>query len=181
MALRDSKREYQRLKRNIQNRLKNISGTEFEHTRAYQYGVAMFTGINASIRGKNKSQIESMINNAMRFLNDNTSLTALRRKRDNTIKQMNERFGEDILNKDNYFQFIDFLNNKSIEDISRWLDSDQAIDLFKMKDKGLSMKTIVKNWSDLLDHTEEINDYLDKVRERGKRVNSRKIREILND
>ena len=182
LSLKEVKSEYRRLKTVAQRRLQRIGGTEFANTNTYKYNMKLFGKGKGSIKGLSERQIRKMLYQLQSFTSsDESTLTGLRKKRDNTIQRINDQYGEDIVNKQNYFEFIDFLNDKSMKSAYRGLDSGQVLELWEIRSKGLSLNTIRKDWSELLENKDEIVDYLESQKKKGKRISYQRVKGILND
>lgn len=144
--------EYNRLRSAAQKRLKRLSGTEFARSETYQY----YSGAFPSARGLSEADMRKALYDVAQFVsNDQNTLRGMRRKQEKAIAEMNSRFGEELVNKENYWDFIDFLKDKNMKDIAKGLDSDQVIELWRLREKGVPTRDIMKHFNILLDATEE--------------------------
>ena len=76
--------------------------------------------------------------------------------------------------------FYAFMNDKQAQAVLAGLDSGQKLELFRMRAKGLSMNSILKDFSKLLDNADEVNEYLDEHSDRKRAASSYDLRKILS-
>lgn len=180
IGIGDVKVEYRRLKTIAQKRLKNIAKSEFVDSRTYQYYNAMFGKGKGGIKGKSEAQIRKMLYEVQKFVsNKQTSVSGMRSHMRSTIKQINEMYGEEILNKDNFNDYIDFINDKSLQSVFNGIDSGQVIELWAMRVKGINKNMIRQQWNNLLENRDEVVEYLNERRVKGKRIDYRQLRKLL--
>lgn len=179
LSVSQLKAEYQRLRVVGQKRLKTISRSEFVNTPTYRRGMQV---VSRSVKGKSESELRKMLYDVYQFTsNQGNTIRGMRRKRREQIERVNEIAGEEILNNSNYFDFINFINDKNIEDIAKGLDSGQVMELWKMNQKGLSKKSIIKDASRLLQRSEDVNAFLDKRTLKSRKYSSYDLRKILEE
>ena len=92
-----------------------------------------------SARGKSKAEIAHRLSSAYYFLSlKSSSVTGLREMRNDFIESMHDQ-GYTWINKENYFDFIDFMETvKSYYDVVTY-DSDRAVEVFDvMTEAGFS-------------------------------------------
>lgn len=179
LSISQVKAEYRRLKVIAQRRLERIGKTEFRQTRTYSYNEAMFGKGKGSVRGKSEAELRKMLYDLSSFVTDpSKTLTGLRERRDLTIAKINGKYGAEIVTKDNYFEFLDFLNDKSLESVFEGLDSGQELQLWEMRSKGLTNKAIRGNFADLMKDRENVLKALDKLPNR-KRISYQELQENM--
>lgn len=175
LSIKEVKAEYNRFKRAAKDRLSRLG--EFKETERYRYYSEFF---KEGVRGKKERELRQMLNEAYNFItNPANTLRGMREHRKSVIESLNERAGEDFLNTENVNQFYSFMNDKQAKAILRGLDSDQKVSLAKMRLKGLSMKTILKDFDALLDNEDAVNEYLDTHSDRKRALSSYDLRSIL--
>lgn len=175
LSIAEVKAEYTRFKRIAKDRFSRM--TEFQNTERYQYYNALF---KQGVRGKSESELRKMLYTAYTFVsNPANTLTAMKKHRQNVIDSLNASFGEDLLNKDNINQFYDFMNDRKMRVLANGLDSGQMVDLFRLKMKGVSTNSLMKDFADYLDHSSDIVKYLDEHPNRKRAVSSYDLRSIL--
>lgn len=173
--------EYRRLRSAAQKRLKRLSGTEFARSDTYQY----YSGAFPSSRGLSEADMRKALYDVAQFMsNESNTLRGMRRKKESAIKEMNSRFGEDLVNDTNYWDFIDFLQDKHIKDVAKGIDSDQIIELWRLTQKGVDRKDIVRDFDLFLEKTTEGWDPDDiakvwSLNESG--VSKKALRDYFND
>lgn len=179
LSVSQVKAEYRRLKVIAQRRLERIGKTEFRQTRTYGYNEAMFGKGKGSVRGKSEAELRKMLYDLSSFVTDpSKTLTGLRERRDLTIAKINGKYGAEIVTKDNYFEFLDFLNDRSMQPTFEGLDSGQELQLWEMRSKGLTNKAIRDNFADLMKNRENVLQALDKLPNR-KRISYSELEENL--
>ena len=179
LSVSQVKAEYRRLKVIAQRRLERIGRTEFRQTKTYGYNEAMFGKGQGSVRGKSEAELRKMLYDLSSFVTDpSKTLTGLRERRDLTIAKINGKYGAEIVTKDNYFEFLDFLNDKSMQPTFEGLDSGQELQLWEMRSKGLTNKAIRDNFADLMKNRENVLQALDKLPNR-KRISYSELEENL--
>lgn len=180
IGIGDVKVEYQRLKTIAQKRLKTMGKSEFSNSKTYQYYNRLFGKGRGSVKGKTEAQLRVMLYQVQQFVSSQrTTVSGMRSHMRSTIKQVNEQYGAEILNKDNFNEYVDFINDKSLESMFNGIDSGQIVELWALRSQGLSMNTIRKNWEELLNNQEEIFDYLQEQRKKGKKVSYNKLKKLL--
>lgn len=178
LSLKEVKAEYQRLRSIARRRLDKISKTEFSQTNLYKKYNKMYNSPRGGIRGKSESQLRSGLYELSEYVESSYStLKGLKSRMDNTISRLGGK-GFNVT-PSNYFDLIAFLNDKNIQKIAEWLDSDQIMQLWKMRSKGLSLNKIIKEWDKLLAKSDDVNKYLDRQIERGKGVSYKVVNDII--
>lgn len=104
----------------------------------------------------------------------------MKEHRSSVMESVNQLAGENILNKSNMDSFYAFMNDKQAQAVLAGLDSGQKLELFRMRSKGLSMNSILKDFSKLLDNADEVNEYLDEHSDRKRAASSYDLRKILS-
>lgn len=179
LSVSEVKAEYRRLKVIAQRRLERIGRTEFRQTKTYSYNVSMFGKGQGSVRGKSEAELRKMLYDLSSFVTDpSKTLTGLRERRDLTIAKINSKYGAEIVTKDNYFEFLNFLTDKSLESVFEGIDSGQELQLWEMRSKGLTTKAIRDKFADLMKDREKVLNALDKLPNR-KRISYQELEENM--
>lgn len=179
LSVSQVKAEYRRLKVIAQRRLQRIGKTEFSQTKTYSYNEAMFGKGQGSVRGKSEAELRKMLYDLSSFVTDpSKTLTGLRERRDLTIAKINGTYGAEIVTKENYFEFLDFLNDKSLDSVFEGLDSGQELQLWEMRSKGLTTKAIREKFADLMKDREKVLNALNKLPNR-KRISYQELQENM--
>lgn len=180
IGIADVKVEYQRLKTIAQKRLKTMGKSEFSNSKTYQYYNRLFGKGRGSVKGKTEAQLRVMLYQVQQFTSSQrTTVSGMRSHMRSTIKQVNEQYGEEILNKDNFNQYIEFINDKSMEAIYEQIGSDQQLTLWAFRSKGVPMNVIRNQWSELLDNEESVMQYINERRKTGKKINNKQLQKLL--
>lgn len=182
IGIGDVKTEYRRLKSIAQKRLKNIKNSEFANTKTYRYYNQLFGKGHGSIRGKTETELRIMLYRLQQFVsNPRNTVSGLRRNMRSTIKEVNDYFGEEILNKNNYDEYIEFINDKSMEAIFALIPSDQVINLWAFRSKGIPTSMIHDHWNTMLKKEREIHDFINERRSQGKKIKYKEIQVIIGN
>ena len=136
MTEKEMRKEYSRLRKVANRRLKTLSNSEIGmRSNTWKFYMNEFP----SARGKGKAEIAHRLSSAYYFLSlKSSSVTGLREMRNDFIESMHDQ-GYTWINKENYFDFIDFMETvKSYYDVVTY-DSDRAVDVFDvMTEAGFS-------------------------------------------
>ena len=122
------RREYSRLRSIANKRLARIGNTEFRVTDTYQYNKGRFVPLseitsNAELRAK-AVQVS-------RFLNSDTgSLSGLQKLRDQQIEIL-RKHGYDFVTRENYFEFVEYMEAGKDLLSSRIYDSERIAKSFQ--------------------------------------------------
>lgn len=127
MTEKQIRKEYSRLRKVAAGRLRALEKSEFgkraDTWRSYRDAFP-------SSRGRSTGEIAHRLSQAYYFLSlKGSSVTGLREIRDDFIKTMNDD-GYTWINKDNYFDFIDFMESVRSYYDSVSYDSDRAVEVF---------------------------------------------------
>lgn len=127
MTEKEIRKEYSRLRKVATGRLKTLEKSEWGKRsitwRAYRDAFPVG-------RGKSVGEIAHRLSQAYYFLSlTGSSVTGLRQMRDDFIKTMNDG-GYTWINKDNYFDFIDFMESVRSYYNAVSYDSDRAVEVF---------------------------------------------------
>lgn len=177
LSTKEVKQEYRRLQSVARKRLSNLKEGGFGSTQTVKYYDKV---LSQGVSGKTESQLRSMLYDAYNFVsNPNNTLRGFKRRQKETIEKINESMGEDFLNKENFKDFLELINDKAVKDLG--LDSDQIVVLASMKAKGLSRESIIKDFDTILQHQEEVIDWLKEHEnpERKRKYSSYDLRGIL--
>ena len=136
MTEKEMRKEYSRLRKVANRRLKTLSNSEIGmRSNTWKFYMNEFP----SARGNSKAEIAHRLSSAYYFLSlKSSSVTGLREMRNDFIESMHDQ-GYTWINKENYFDFIDFMETvKSYYDVVTY-DSDRAVDVFDvMTEAGFS-------------------------------------------
>lgn len=136
MTEKEMRKDYSRLRKVANGRLKTLSNSKIGmRSNTWKFYMNEFP----SGRGKSRAEIAHRLSSAYYFLSlKSSSVTGLREMRDDFIESMHDQ-GYTWINKENYFDFIDFMETvKSYYDVVTY-DSDRAVDVFDvMTEAGFS-------------------------------------------
>lgn len=127
MTEKEMRKEYTRLRKVASGRLRTLQNSEIgRRSGTWRRYIDEFP----SARGKSKAEIAHRLSTAYYFLSlQESSVTGLKKMRDTFIETMNDS-GYTWINKDNYYDFIEFMDTvKSYYDTVTY-DSDRAVDVF---------------------------------------------------
>ena len=136
------RREYSRLRDIAQKRLGRLGESEFDRSGTYQHNVGKFPKLSTmTIRGKNgvriskRQQFARKLAELAHFIQSPASTVSGQREiQEKTIQTLHDR-GYTFVNKSNYFDFLDFMEDIRIRKLDRIYDSDRVAQLFKAADK----------------------------------------------
>lgn len=140
MTEKEIRKEYSRLRKVATGRLKTLEKSEWgkraDTWRSYRDAFP-------SGRGRSTGEIAHRLSQAYYFLSlKGSSVTGLREIRDDFIKTMNDD-GYTWINKDNYFDFIDFMESVRAYYDSVSYDSDRAVEVFDvLTDNGFTSDSL---------------------------------------
>ena len=136
MTEKEMRKEYSRLRKVARRRLRTLENSEWgKHSVTWRDYVGEFP----AGRGRSKAEIAHRLSTAYYFLSLKTStVSGIREIRDKFLETMHDE-GYTWVNKDNYYDFIEFMDTvKSYYDTVTY-DSDRAVDVFDvMTDAGFS-------------------------------------------
>lgn len=136
MTEKEMRKEYSRLRKVANGRLRSLENSEWgKRSDTWRY----YAGEFPSGRGRSKAEIAHRLSSAYYFLSLKTgTVTGLREIRDKFLETMHAE-GYTWVNKDNYYDFIEFMDTvKSYYDVVTY-DSDRAVDVFDvMTEAGFS-------------------------------------------
>lgn len=124
---KEMRKEYSRLRKVARGRLRTLENSEIgRRSNTWR----RFTDEFPSGRGKSKAEVAHRLSNVYYFLSlQESSVTGLKKIRDTFIETMHDS-GYTWINKDNYYDFIEFMDTvKSYYDTVTY-DSDRAVDVF---------------------------------------------------
>lgn len=127
MTEKEMRKEYSRLRRVANRRLKTLFNSEIGmRSNTWKFYMNEFP----SGGGKSRAEIAHRLSSAYYFLSlKSSSVTGLREMRDDFIESMHEQ-GYTWINKENYFDFIDFMETVKAYYGAVSYDSDRAVDVF---------------------------------------------------
>ena len=127
MTEKEMRKEYSRLRKVASGRLRTLKNSEIgRRSGTWRRYIDEFP----SARGKSRAEIAHRLSTAYYFLSlQESSVSGLKKMRDSFIETMNDS-GYTWINKDNYYDFIEFMDTvKSYYDTVTY-DSDRAVDVF---------------------------------------------------
>lgn len=171
---RDLRAEYSRLRRIANKRLKAFEGTEFEQSQAYRQNVNKYKPTSTELT---PTQLRYKLTDLARFIEAETgSITGQRRQRARFIETMRDR-GYTQVNRKNYFEFVDFMEEFKSRAISRFYDSERVAELFEIAErKKIDPNVIYNDFEQWLDKKEELEEIKPK---RGEKADSEYYRKAL--
>lgn len=128
MTEKQIRKEYSRLRKVAVGRLKTLEKSEWgKHSDTWRDYVDEFpTG-----RGRSKAEVAHRLSRAYYFLGlKSSTVTGLREIRDKFLETMHEDSSYSWLNKDNYWDFTDFMDEVQAYYDTVSYDSDRAVDVF---------------------------------------------------
>lgn len=136
MTEKEMRKEYSRLRKVASGRLRTLKNSEIgRRSGTWRRYIDEFP----SARGKSKAEIAHRLSSVYYFLSlQESSVTGLTKMRNTFIESMHEQ-GYTWINKENYFDFIDFMETvKSYYGVVTY-DSDRAVEVFDvMTEAGFS-------------------------------------------
>ena len=136
MTEKEMRKEYSRLRKVASGRLRTLENSEWgKRSVTWRDYVGEFP----AGRGRSKAEIAHRLSTAYYFLSLKTStVSGIREIRDKFLETMHDE-GYTWVNKDNYYDFIEFMETvKSYYDVVTY-DSDRAVDVFDvMTEAGFS-------------------------------------------
>lgn len=128
MAEKEIRKEYSRLRKVAVGRLKTLEKSEWgRHSDTWRDYVGEFP----AGRGRSKAEVAHRLSKAYYFLGLKTStVTGLREIRDKFLETMHEDSSYSWLNKDNYWDFTEFMDEVQAYYDTVSYDSDRAVDVF---------------------------------------------------
>lgn len=119
--------EYSRLRSIARKRLERFEGTEWTDTQVYQYNKGKYIPVKDV---KNKTQLVALLADVARFVTAETgSVSGLERQRRRNVETLHEH-GYKFVNKKNFRQFADFMEDFRIRRLNRIYDSERVAELF---------------------------------------------------
>lgn len=145
-TISDLKAEYKRLREPIQARLKRFEGTEWTNSEQYKRNAGQYPTIN---KVTSKEQAINLILKSKGFLNaQRSTISGLERDKSKKIKTLNNR-GYDFINKENFNDFVDFMNEWKARMAGLQYDSEQVAELYDMtQELGVDPKELFKSFSE---------------------------------
>lgn len=145
--------------KSVQSRLSKLKSNRMTRSEFYQENKNKFNYDILENVGNNRLKITKELAKANRFLNAKSSTPqGLRKAEKQFIEVMNERYGEDLLNKKNVRDFQKYMKQfKAMYGEQSQLDSDKVVDSFKeaerlkinKKDMLLNLELFIENEEDI--------------------------------
>lgn len=142
------RKEYSRLRSIANKRLKRFEGTEWTDTQQYIQNAGKYKKLSEL---KSDTELRHLLSDVARFITADTgSVSGLVKQRDRMIKTMNDR-GMDFVNKQNYRDFVEFMEYTRTALVGRWYDSDEReaifLEAYNRGIRGDELKQIYRKWS----------------------------------
>lgn len=155
MTEKEMRKEYSRLRKVANGRLRTLKNSEIGR-RSYTW--RRYEDEFQSARGKSKAEIAHRLSNVYYFLSlQESSVSGLKKMRDAFIESMHDS-GYTWINKDNYYDFIEFMETvKAYYDVVSY-DSDRAVDVFDvMTQAGFSTGDLKNDFDWWFENYRKIN------------------------
>lgn len=136
--------EYSRLRSIARKRLERFEGTEFTDSKTYAKNAGKFKPLK-EISGI--TELKRQLSDVAFFVDASTgSVTGLRKKRDAFIQTMRER-GYDFINKSNYRDFTEFMDESINQKLASVLDSEQLAEVYSItREKKIPSDALFKDF-----------------------------------
>ena len=175
MDVRELRKEYTRLRKIAQKRLERFVGTEWERSEVFKKNYGQYPKL-ADIKSESKLRYELAA--LARFINAETSsVSGLRQQRAKTIEALRDK-GYTFVNKNNYWQFGEFMDYYKTSKLNQIYDSEAALTVFQMTERfNIPERELSRNFETYLSKAEEIENM--EVPRNPRARNSDYIREKL--
>lgn len=172
----DYKKEYSRLRKIANQRLKRLGESEYRTLQAYQINKHGFPKLGDLTDGAFKFELYRL----QKFVSArSSSVTGQREIEKTTISSLRSR-GYTFINKSNYRRFTEYLEQLKAKNNGRLYDSDRVVDVFELSErKGFTTDDIIENYEFFYEHYDEIIDM--PKRRNPKNRNSAWYRKLLGD
>lgn len=172
----DYRKEYSRLRKIANERLKRLSESEYRSSQAYQINKHGFPKLGDLTDGAFKFELYRL----QKFVSARSSSVTGQREIEKTTISSLRSSGYTFINKSNYRKFIDYIEQIRAKNNGRLYDSDRVVDVFALSErKGFTIDDIVENYDFFAEHYEEIADM--PKRRNPKNRNSEWYRKLLEE
>lgn len=147
--------------KSVQSRLSKLKSSGLSRSEFYQENKNKFNDDILENVGNNRLKITKELAKANRFLNAKSSTPqGLRKAEKQFIEVMNERYGEDLLNKNNVRDFQKYMKQfKEMYGEQSQLDSDKVVDSFKEAERlKINKKDMLMNLELFIENEEDISN-----------------------
>ena len=147
--------------KSVQSRLSKLKSSGLSRSEFYQENKNKFNNDILENVGNNRLKITKELAKANRFLNAKSSTPqGLRKAEKQFIEVMNERYGEDLLNKNNVRDFQKYMKQfKEMYGEQSQLDSDKVVDSFKEAERlKINKKDMLMNLELFIENEEDISN-----------------------
>lgn len=175
MDVKELRKEYTRLRKIAQKRLERFVGTEWERSEVFKKNYGQYPKL-ADIPSESRLRYELAA--LARFINAETSsVSGLRQQRAKTIEALRDK-GYTFVNKNNYWQFGEFMDYYKTSKLNQIYDSEAALTVFQMTERfNIPERELSRNFETYLSKAEEIENM--EVPRNPRARNSDYIREKL--
>ena len=147
--------------RSAQSRLSKLKSSKLTKSEFYQENKNKFNDDILENVGSNRLKITKELAKVNRFLNAKSSTPqGLRKAEKQFIEVMNERYGEDLLNKNNIRDFQKYMKQfKEMYGEQSQIDSDKVVDSFKEAERlKINKKDMLMNLELFIENEEDISN-----------------------
>lgn len=147
--------------KSVQSKLSKLKSSGMSRSEFYQENKNKFNDDILENVGSNRLKISKELAKVNRFLNAKSSTPqGLRKAEKQFIEVMNERYGEDLLNKNNVRDFQKYMKQfKEMYGEQSQLDSDKVVDSFKEAERlKINKKDMLMNLELFIENEEDISN-----------------------
>lgn len=136
--------EYSRLRSIARKRLERFKGTEWESTQSYQKNAGKYKAL-ADIRST--AELKGLLSDVAYFVDASTgSVSGLKQQRAKAIETFNDR-GYDFVNKANFKDFTDWLEDMRDHKLAKIYDSSQLAEVYAVtREKGFTTQEVLQDF-----------------------------------
>lgn len=163
--------EYSRLRSIARKRLERFEGSEFTDTQQYRLNVGRYKPLKEV---QSRAELAGLLADVSRFVTARTgSVSGLQRQRTQSLASLHEH-GYTFVNRKNFKQFIDFMEDWRTVDKNKIYDSARVADLFsEAKRQRVSFEQLKKDFKFWLDNNYENLNRLQELKKLpGKQMHS---------
>lgn len=142
--MKEVRAEYSRLRSIARKRLNRLANSEFSGSQAYRMNRNLYVPLKDI---KDSRTLYSKLTMLSRFIvSEQSTVTGQSRIRDKTISTLHER-GYTMVNKFNFLDFVDFMEDFRARKLNKLYDSSQALELFDLAEsKGYDSLELTKDF-----------------------------------
>lgn len=177
LTMKQAREEYSRLRKITNARLERFKGTEWESTDFFKVNYNRFPKLSDI-----KSDRDLLHNlSAISYVatSQRATVTGNIQERNQKIDTLH-RHGYDWVNKDNFQQFSDFMDEFRSHRLAEIYDSEQAVDIAEiLQDKRVDLEYIFQNFQKFVEDMDSLDRYINKTS--GKSVSKKKLQKYIKD